>query len=414
MSPVSDDAAITDVTSLPPVRAFTPLRHRDFRLLWSGLVISNVGSWMQFVALGYLVDRLTQSPLYLGILAVSQAIPRILFSIIGGAIADRMDRRWLLFASNLFLACTAVVLTVLTVTGRIQIWEILTIGALNAAAQAFDMPARHSLVPSLVEDREVLNAINLNAIAFNGAGVLGPSIGGVVIALIGEAGCFFLNAVSFLAVFIALLLMAPLPKPEALTSGVFEDIREGFGILRTHSRLLLYLSTVAIVSFFGRPYIRMMPTVAREMLHVQATGLGLLQSAPGVGTISSAFLIGWLAGSGKGKMLVTALMVYGISIVAFGFVPWFGSALLLLVVIGLAQALVMSAAMTLVQLSVPDQLRGRIMGMYGLLTFGGFALGSLPVGALAGWIGIGPAIASGGVVLILVALLLFPHFREID
>lgn len=368
---------------------------------------------MQFVALGYLVDRLTQSPLYLGLLAVTQAIPRIAFSILGGAIADRVDRRRLLFGTNLFLMTSASVLTVLTLTKSIQIWEVFVIAALNACAQAFDMPARHSLIPSLVEEREVLNAVNLNSVAFNGAGILGPSIGGVVIAAIGEGGCFLVNVVTYSAVLGALLLMRPVPKPGPVTSGVFEDIREGLRMVRGHPRLLLLLSTVAIVSFFGRPYIRMMPAIAREVLYVKATGLGLLQSAPGVGTIASTFLIGWLAVSGKGKMLVLAMVFYGTVIVAFGFARWFVPALLLLVLIGLAQALVLSAAMTLVQLTVADHLRGRILGMYGLLTYGGFALGSLPVGALAGWMGIGPAIAVGGFVLIFVAILLFPHFREI-
>ncbi len=409
---MSDDVAVPVAT--PRVHAFAPLRHRDFRLLWAGLVISNSGSWMQFVALGYLVDRLTQSPLYLGVLAVSQAVPRLLFSVVGGAVADRADRRWLLFATNLFLTVTALVLTVLTLTGRIQIWEILVLSALSSAAQSFDMPARHSLVPVLVEEREVLSAISLNSVAFNGAGVLGPSLGGVVIALAGEAGCFFLNAVSFFAVLAALLVMAPLPKTVTVGARFVEDVREGFRLLRTSPRLLLFLSSVAWLSFFGRPYIRMMPTVAREVLHVKATGLGLLQSAPGVGTICSALLMGWLSGSGKGILLVLAMLLFGISVAAFGFVQWFWAALALLVLIGLTQALAMSIANALIQLSVPAHVRGRIMGLYGLVAFGGFALGSLPVGALAGWIGIGPALSAGGIVVVIAALLLLPRFRGID
>ncbi len=409
---MSDDVAVPVAT--PRVHAFAPLRHRDFRLLWAGLVISNSGSWMQFVALGYLVDRLTQSPLYLGVLAVSQAVPRLLFSVVGGAVADRADRRWLLFATNLFLTVTALVLTVLTLTGRIRIWEILVLSALNSAVQSFDMPARHSLVPVLVEEREVLSAISLNSVAFNGAGVLGPSLGGVVIALVGEAGCFFLNAVSFFAVLAALLVMAPLPKTVTVGAGFVEDVREGFRLLRKSPRLLLFLSSVAVLSFFGRPYIRMMPTVAREVLHVKATGLGLLQSAPGVGTICSALLLGWLSGRGKGILLVLAMLLFGISVVAFGFVQWFWVALALLVLIGLTQALAMSASNALIQLSVPAHVRGRMMGLYGLVAFGGFALGSLPVGALAGWIGIGPALSAGGVVVVIAALLLLPRFRGID
>ncbi len=369
---------------------------------------------MQFVALGYLVDRLTQSPLYLGLLALSQAVPRVAFSILGGAMADRVDRRRLLFGTNLFLTASALVLTVLTVAGRIQIWEILLIGGLNSAVASFDMPARHSMVPSLVEDREVLNAIALNSVAFNGAGVLGPSLGGVVIAIIGERGCFFINAVSYFAVLAALVAMAPAPQEPAGRVSLSEDVREGIQLVRTNSRLLLFLVAVAMLSFFGRPYIRMMPTFAREVLHVHVEGLGLLQSAPGVGTICSALLVGWLSGSGKGMLLAVATLLFGIAVLAFGLVQWFWVAIGLLVLIGLLQALALSAANALIQLNAPPAARGRMMGLYGVVTFGGFALGSLPVGAVAGWIGIGPALSLGGLVVIVAALILLPRLRGID
>lgn len=369
---------------------------------------------MQFVALGYLVDRLTQSPLYLGVLAVSQAVPRIIFSILGGAVADRVDRRSLLFATNLFLMCSAVVLTVLTATGRIRIWEILLIAAANSAVASFDMPARHSLVPLLVEEREVLTAISLNSVAFNGAGVLGPSLGGLVIAFVGEAGCFLLNAFSYLAVLGALRLMAPVPRTGASGMGFLEDVREGLQLLRGSPRLMLCLGTVAVVSFFGRPYVRMMPAVAREVLHVQATGLGLLQSAPGVGTICSVLLIGWLSGSGKGILLSIAMLLFGSAVFAFGFIQWFWVALGLLVLIGMTQSLAMSTANAIVQLTTPVHARGRVMGLYGVVAFGGFAMGSLPVGALAVRIGVGPAIAAGGLVVMVLSVLLLPRFRKID
>jgi len=369
---------------------------------------------MQFVALGYLVDRLTQSPLYLGVLAVSQAIPRILCSIVGGAVADRVDRRSLLLATNFFLMCSAIVLTVLTLTGRIQIWEILLLAALNSAVAAFDMPARHSLVPLLVEQREILTAISLNSAAFNGAGILGPSLGGLVIAFAGEAGCFLLNALSYLAVLAALRWMAPVARTSATGMAFIEDVQEGLRLLRANRLLLRCLGTVAVLSFFGRPYVRMMPALAREVLHVEATGLGLLQSAPGVGTICSVLLIGWLSGSGKGVMLSLAMLLFGVGIVALGFAQSYSLALLLLVVIGMVQSLALSTANAIIQLNAPPHTRGRVMGLYGIVAFGGFATGSLPVGALAGLIGIGPALAAGGLVVVLLAVLLLPRFRQIS
>lgn len=412
---VPDDAVTNASISAPRLSALTPLRHRNFRLLWTGLVISNTGTWMQFVALGYLVDRLTQTPLYLGLLAATQAVPRITFALVGGAAADRIDRRRLLFITNVVLMVTAMILGFLTLTGRIQIWQVLLIAAINSLVQSFDMPARHSMVPSLVEEREVLSAVSLNSVAFNGAGIFGPSIGGLVIASIGEAGCFFVNAATYLGTFTALLLME-LPRTEAVGRvRLSEDLKEGINLLRQHRRLQLFLATVAALSFFGRPYIRMMPAFAREVLHVDARGLGLLQSAPGLGTICSALMVGWLSGGrGKGALLGGAMLTFGFIVAFFGLARSFALAIPLLVLMGLTQSLAMASANTLVQLTTPPHARGRVMGLYSMVAFGGFALGSLPVGAVADVIGVGPALSLGGVVVVLTALFVLPRLRGID
>lgn len=410
-----DAAPAAAARPFPPARIspWAPLRHRNFRLLWSGLIVSNTGSWMQFVALGYLVDRLTQSPLYLGILAATQAVPRLLFSLLGGAVADRIDRRRLLVVTNLFLMTSATLLAVLTVTGQIRIWQILVIAGLNSLAQSFDMPARHSMVPTLVDEPEVLNAVSLNSVAFNGAGIFGPSIGGVLIAAIGEAGCFFVNAASYLGTLGALGLMT-IPRHEALGRvRLSEDVREGLRLLRQHRHLLLFLGTVAALSFFGRPYVRMMPTFAREVLGVGATSLGLLQAAPGVGTILAALLVGRAsAARGKGTLLGSAMLTFGVLVTAFGLVRSMPLALGLLVLMGTVQTMAMASANTLVQLSTPPHARGRLMGFYSMVAFGGFALGSLPVGAAGDLIGVGPALSAGGVIVIALAVLLLPRLRR--
>ena len=318
----------------PRVPAFAPLRHRDFRLLWIGLVISNTGSWMQFVALGYLVDRLTQSPLYLGILAFAQAVPRLLFALVGGTAADRMDRRRVLLATNLFLLISAGVLGLLTATGRIQIWQVLVLGALNSLVQSFDVPARHSLVPQLVEEREVLTAVTLNSVAFNGSGIFGPSLGGVIIAAAGEAGCFYLNAASFLAVVAALWVMTVPSQQAPSRAPLSDDLRESVQLLRADRRLRRFLGALLVLSFFGRPYIRMMPAFAREVLHVGATSLGLLQAAPGAGTLAAVLLVERMSEArGMGVLLGMATLIFGILVAAFGVVPSFHVALALLVLI---------------------------------------------------------------------------------
>lgn len=374
--------------------------------------MSNTGSWMQFVALGYLVDRLTQSPLYLGILAATQAIPRLLFSLLGGTMADRIDRRRLLVATNLFLMTTATLLAVLALTGRIRIWQVFIIAGLNSLVQSFDMPARHSMVPSLVDEREVLNAISLNSVAFNGAGIFGPSIGGALIAAVGEGGCFVVNAASYLGTLSALAMM-DVPKEETPARvSLSEDLREGVRLLRQHRHLLLFLSAVAALSFFGRPYIRMLPTFAREVLHVGATSLGVLQSAPGVGTILSALLVGRISATrGKGALLGASMLIFGVLVTLFGLVRAFPLALVLLVLMGTTQAMALASANALVQLNTPPHARGRMMGFYSMVAFGGFAVGSLPVGAAGDVLGVGPALSGGGVILVGIAVFLIPKLR---
>jgi MFS family permease len=392
------------------VAAYAPLRHRDFRLLWTGLLISNTGSWMQFVALGYLVDRLTRDPLYLGLLAAVQAAARIVAAPVGGALADRMDRRRLLQTTNVVLLAVAALLAALTARGTVRLWQILALAALSSLVQAFDMPARHSLVPLLVEEREVLTAVTLNSVAFNGSAIFGPSLAGVVITTVGEAGCFFLNAVSFLAVVAAVRAMASPPHPAA-TGRLADDLADGVRLVREHPRLGVVLAAVAAVSFFGRPYVRLMPAFAREELHVGATALGLLQAAPGVGTVAAAVAVGRLATGGATTLLVGAALGFGFLVAVFGQCSTLPAALVVLVLVGTAQSLALSAANALVQLATPPQARGRIMGLYSVVAFGGFALGSLPVGALASAIGVGPALSVGGVAAMLAVVALASRLR---
>jgi MFS family permease len=389
-----------------PLSAFAPLRHRNFRLLWTGLLISQTGSWMQFVALGYLVDQLTKAPIYLGLLAFAQAIPRLLFAVIGGVAADRMDRRRVLYWTNLLATGSAFLLWFLTVVGQIQVWHIIVIGAFNSLINSFDGPARQSLVPHLVEERQIMPALSLNSIANNGSGIFGPSLGGVVIAAVGVGGCFFLNAVSFLAVMIALVLMR-LPDDAGEARDPFgKDIKEGFGLLARHRELIGLLGVVGVLNFFGRPYVRLMPALAREVLGVGPRGLGILQAAPAVGTILSVFFVGALADAGKGSMLLGSSIATGVLVILFGLSSSFNLSAGLLVLVGTTQAVALAAANTVAQITVKPDQRGRVMGLYSMTSFGMFALGTLPIGALAGLVGVGYALTLGGLMVVaLVGLL---------
>ncbi|MDR7484974.1 MAG: MFS transporter [Armatimonadota bacterium] len=386
-----------------PRAAFALLRLRNYRLLWSGLLISHVGSWMQFTALGYLIDDLTRAPVYLGLLGLVQAVPRLLFAFLGGVAADRLDRRMVLLVTNAALMASATLLGVLAVTGRIQVWHVLVIGAFNSFANSFDMPARQSMVPSLVGERHLMAAVSLNSMAFNGSGIIGPSIGGVVIATVGVAGCFFANALTYIAVLAALLRMQVPPRQSQARESVGQDIREGLALLVRHRHVLAVLGLVAVVSFFGRPYIRLMPAMAREVLGVGPQGLGVLQAAPGIGTVLAVFAIGALGDAPRGRLLLRAGAAMGTLVVLVALSRWFLLSVALLVTVGTAQAVALAAANTVLQTTVRPEQRGRIMGLYGMVTFGMFALGTLPLGALAGAIGVGAALALGGAVVVAVA-----------
>lgn len=401
---VSDPTAVSAAARPAP---FAPLRHRNFRLLWTGLVISNAGGWMQFTALGYLMDQLTRAPVFLGLLGLVQAVPRLLFAFLGGVLADRADRRQVLQVTNVVAMLSSAGLGLLTWLGLIQVWHLLLIAAFNSLVMSFDMPARQSLTPSLVDDGEVLQAVTLNSLAFNGSSVFGPALAGVVISLVGTHGAFLLNAASYLAVLWALLVMRLPPAGPVERLSLGEDIREGLRLLLRHRVVGVLLGVVAVLSFFGRPYIRLMPAVAREVLRVGPGGLGLLQAAPGAGTFLAVFVAGWSAGRvAHGRILLGAAFAMGAMVTLFGLSTSFPLSVLLLVAVGLGQSVAMATANTLMQTTVAPGQRGRAMGLFGTVAFGMMALGTLPAGALAQWVGLSWSLALGGVVVMVVVLLL--------
>jgi MFS family permease len=365
------------------------------------MLTSQTGSWMQFVAQGYLVDQLTQAPIYLGLLGIAQAIPRFMFALIGGAAADRLDRRRVLLITNALLMASAWMLWWLTYTHHIQIWHILTLAAVNSVTSSFDVPARQSIISNLVGDRELMPALSLQSMANNGSGVWGPSLGGVVIAAFGVVGCFFVNAVSYIGVFVALLLME-IPRHASVSrASLGHDIREGLGLLVRHQQLLMLLAIVAVLSFFGRPYVRMMPAVAREVLGVGPQGLGILQSAPAAGTILAVFVLSAARDSmSKGRIMLVAGIGAGAMVTLFGLSTSFPLSIALLVLAGVGQSIAFAVANTLVQTTVLPEQRGRMMGLYNMFAFGMFALGTLPVGALAHVVGVGHALSIGGFIVV--------------
>jgi MFS family permease len=379
--------------------ALRALRHRDFRLLWVGLFVSAVGTWMQIVAQALLVLHLTGgSPLALGTVSLAQAAAFFLFAPVGGAIADRFDKRRLLIVTQSFLLLLAAGLGALTLAGLVRLWIIVVIAFCGGAALSFDQPARSSLIPSLVPPGDLMNAVSLQSIIFSGASTFGPALAGVMVTTIGYAGNFFLNAASYLAVIVALLRLRPLQHAaERRAHGVREPLwRSVRATLATAARdraLPGIIAGYGALLFLGPSPAVMLPIFALRVLHLSAAQMGFLFSALGVGTILGGLAVASLGDFRyKGRLFLGAVLIWSVALGAFAAsaVVWLSVAALL--VLGAAQNAAGATAVTLMQTRVPPQMRGRIMSLNTLLVMGVRPLGDFPAGALIGAMG-GPLTA---------------------
>jgi MFS family permease len=390
---------------------FAALHFRDYRLLWSGLIISNLGTWMQITALGYFVSTVGQSAersaLYLGFVGAARAIPVFIFSPIAGVVADLFPRRATLLCTNVTMALCAFALAVLASLGRLDIAAIVIISAINSAANSFDAPTRQSWVPYLV-DRTVLgNAIGLNSVAFNAPAVLGPSLAGVLIAGIGVAQSFYFNAVATLAVVVAVLLMHPSPKTGAPTEPLLESIADGVRFIAHNAILKWIVGAFVVTALLVRPYQTLLPAFAVNTLRADARGLGLAVAAAGVGGFGGALLTAYLgARERRGVIWLTAGLCMSVGVALLGAAPNLWISLPILVLIGVATMLFLGNSNTLIQTLSPDDVRGRTISIYTMIALGGVQGGALIVGAIASFVGLHWAFAAaGGASALLVAWL---------
>lgn len=359
------------------------LRRRNFRLFFFGQLISLIGSWMQTTAQQWLVYRLTGSELSLGVVTFASFLPVLLLSLGMGVLVDRFERRRLLVLTQSWFLLQAAVLALLTALGVIQYSHVLLLALFAGIGNALDMPARQSFYVDLVDRDEMLNAIALNSSVFNGARVIGPAIGGLVVAAMGEAPAFGLNAISYLAVIGALLMMRlpPFVAPPRTGSGLAE-LRQGLSYLVHDRRVLGLVSMVAAFSVFGFPYIVLLPVFAGEVLGTGAAGLGGLLAAQGVGALASALGLAFLGeGRSKGRMLLASRVLLPVAVLLLAVARTTPAALVALALGGYALINQLAITNTMIQLIVPDDLRGRVMSTY-TWALGGF----WPIGALlTGW-----------------------------
>lgn len=378
------------------------LRHRNFQLFFAGQLISLVGTWMQIIAQSWLVYRLTGSSLLLGSVGFASQIPVFILAPIGGSVADRHNRHRLVVATQSVMMVLAFLLAWLTLTGRIHVWHIFVLAALLGVVNAFDIPARQTFIFDMVGKEDLMNAIALNSSMFNGARVVGPAVAGILVASVGEGWCFFINAVSFIAVIAGLLMMrVRKPDPYLGVKSTLENVIEGFQFARHAAPIRALLLLVGLVSLVGMPYSVLMPIFADQILHGGARGLGILMGATGVGALIGALALASKHGlRGLGKWVAVTSGAFGVSLIAFAFSKSFWLSAALLVPAGLTMMVQMASTNTLIQAMVPDQLRGRVIALYSMMFMGMAPFGAFFAGAIAHKIGAPWTIAIGGIACI--------------
>jgi MFS family permease len=382
------------------------MRHRNFRLFFVGQLISMTGTWMQQVALSWLAYRLTGSAVLLGTVAFVGQLPVTVFSTVGGTIADRYDRRKILYYTQFASMLLAMALGALTLTHSIQIWHLFLFSILLGLCNAFDIPARQTFVSDMVDKEDLLNAIALNASVFHGSRVIGPAIAGLLVAGVGEGWCFLLNGFSFVAVLAGLALMRLNIVIHPRTGSAWQSMLEGLRYVWREREIRHLMMLVAVVSFFAMPYIVLMPIVADQVLHGGAKGMGILMGLSGAGSVVGALVLASKkrAPQTVRRIIGLAAMGFGLSLVAFSFARSFWIAGALLVPAGFCMVSQMATSNTRVQSMVPDRLRGRVMSVFGLMFMGIMPFGALLAGHVATWVGAPLTICGGGLVAVLAGL----------
>ncbi len=368
------------------LHGFRALRHRDFRIFYSGQFISLIGTWMQSLAQSWLVLTLTGSALALGLVGALQFLPVLLLSTFGGTIADRVPKREVLVATQVGEMVLAFILAVLTLTRLVTYLDVLILALLLGIASSIDMPTRQAFVVELVGPRDLINAIALNSSLFNAARLIGPALAGLLIGSIGIAGCFFLNGLSFIPVIFGLLQIRPAVHPaqiEASFKAILADLREGFRYVRRHPTVFAVVILVGAVGTFGSNFNVVLPILARNVLGVGATGLGWLLAAMGLGSLLASLGLAYLGREPHPRMIVGAAITFSLLEMGLAPVASFPLALGLLVLIGAALVTVSALANTYIQTSVPHHLRGRVMSIYTTVFVGTTPIGNTAAGAIA-------------------------------
>ena len=440
---MKQETASDDVRSVPVEEAaetvfggtFRALRYRNYRLIWIGFFLSNIGTWMQTVAQGWLVRELTASTALIGFVSFASSFPQIAFSLFGGVYADLFNRRKLLIGTqtvHLFNAAALGALVLLrdwNLWKGLSLWHVIAITFISGASSTLATPAFQALLLDLVGREDLPSAVALNSAQFNLSRIIGPTIGGLALGVIGAAGCYFGNSASFLAVIasLRLLRMPPWRPPEDRdTRGMWRQIIAGVRYVRNRPRVQALLGVATVISVCGLPYLIFLPVFARDVLNQDARGLARLWAATGVGALMSALVMAYSLSNSRhrGRLLLIGNIFFGLAVVAFALSRNFALSCFCLALVGGGMVSVTTTVNTLLQTLVQDEMRGRVMSMYALAFVGLPPVGSLLIGSLSdviGWRwgrhGAQWALAGGGSMIVLFAvgvMLIVPRVKELE
>jgi predicted MFS family arabinose efflux permease len=386
-------------------RVFKAFHYRDFRLMWFGACTSSIGTWMQIVAQGWLIYRLSHSAFLLALDQFLGGIPIFLFTLIGGVVADRIERRKILLASQYVQMTSAAILTVLVTTGLVHVWHILCLSFVSGFAQAFGGPAYSALIPTLVDRDDMPNAIALNSIQFNLAVTVGPALAGQALAKLGEKWCFGLNAVSFLAPIVSLMMITARFLPASTSESIFDSLKQGIKYVRRMGSMEALIVLAFCMTALSMPLRTYFPVFVKDIFHRGPETYGNLLSLMGIGSICGSLAV---AGMGnirrKGRFAIAMLMCLGVAIAIFSLSRLLPLSYAMLVVVGASMMAVFATVTSLVQLITTNEMRGRVMSVYNCAFRGGMPMGNL----VSGWlvpVFTAPAVLSvNGMLLVVMAL----------
>jgi MFS family permease len=391
-------------------RGVSAFRHRNYRLFFAGQAISLVGTWMQQVAQAWLVLQLTNDPLWLGVVAAAQFVPVMVLGLFGGVLADVLPKRQTLLVVQSVMMTLAIILAVLSATGLVTVPIIIGLALLLGCANAVDMPVRQSFAVEMVGREDIGNVVALNSAMFNGARIIGPAVAGLTIGVVGVAAAFSLNALSFLAVIVGLAAMHQdeLHEPPRMArptsvAGVFAHLREGLAYVRSTPVVLLAVLVVGLVSTVGMNFGVVVPPLAQDVLHSGASGYGFLMAASGVGSLLAALMLAF-GGTARPPLIAVGALILGVAEIGLGISGVFALSMGLMVAVGFGAILMAATANTVIQLTVPDGLRGRAMSVYTTIFAGSTPIGGLAMGGVASGFGVAVSMAVGGVLAVIVGL----------